>query len=61
MGLVPVTAKMSEREVELLEAVAKLEGRSRSNLVRAAVAARVRDRLAAFVVDRERPEFDPAA
>lgn len=56
MALLPVTAKLSRAEVTLLGAVAELEGRSRSEVIRAVVAAEVRDRLAGFV---KRPEGYP--
>jgi hypothetical protein len=47
MGRVmPVTVKLSAREVELVEAVAALEGSSRSGLIRAVIMERVRERLA---------------
>ena len=46
MAKVPVTVKMAPREVELVEAVAALEGASRSGLMRDLVMERVNERLA---------------
>jgi hypothetical protein len=55
-GVLPVTVKLSARERELVGVLAALERSSRSGLIRAAIMARVRERLAPML---ERTEPAP--